>query len=280
MSAHAHPTRRRNLRPGLAVFLMTTMTLVVTPAQAQRQGLPWPLLLQRGLEILHWSHLSDRQEVQWGRQMHQYLLAREFLVHNDPELQRYVTEIGQRLVAVSERPHLPYEFTVIRSPQVNAFATMGGFVYVTTGLLKSVEHEAQLAGVLGHEIGHIAHRHLVRQLQQLAIAQGIGTLVGTDSNHLYAVVMELVLRRPRSREQELEADRSSLKYLIAAGYDPRGLVEFLAKLQTQGSPPAFLSTHPAPQTRIMALQAAMPTHPSGGGTDPHAYRQRVLSRLP
>jgi predicted Zn-dependent protease len=262
------------------LLLVLSLGLVVAPVQAQRSGVPWPVLLQRGLEILQWSNLSDRQEVQLGQQIHQQLLSREFQVHNDPDLQQYITEIGQRLVGVSERPNLPYEFTLVRSPQVNAFATMGGFVYVTTGLLKSVDNEAQLAGVIGHEIGHITNRHVVRQLQQLAVAQGISTLLGTDGSRLNAVVIELALRRPRSREHELEADRSGLNYLLRSGYDARGLLEFLAKLQGQGTPPTFLSTHPAPQTRIVALREQMPANSSGGGTDPQAYRQRVLSRLP
>ncbi len=263
----------------VSVFVLS-LVLVVTPAQAQRQGIPWPVLLQRGLEILQWSQLSDRQEVHLGQQIHQHLLAREFVAHADPEVQRYVTEIGQRLVAVSERPHLPYEFTVVRSPQVNAFATMGGFVYVTTGLLKTVANEAQLAGVLGHEIAHVAQRHLVRQWQELAVAQGLSTLLGTDGSRLNALVVELALRRPRSREQELAADRGSLNYLLRTGYDPRGLLEFLTKLQSQGSPPAFLSTHPAPQTRLLALRQHLPAQASGTGTDPQTYRQRVLDRLP
>lgn len=262
------------------LLLVLSLGLVVAPVQAQRSGVPWPVLLQRGLEILQWSNLSDRQEVQLGQQIHQQLLSREFQVHNDPDLQQYITEIGQRLVGVSERPNLPYEFTLVRSPQVNAFATMGGFVYVTTGLLKNVDNEAQLAGVIGHEIGHITNRHVVRQLQQLAVAQGISTLLGTDGSRLNAVVIELALRRPRSREHELEADRSGLNYLLRSGYDARGLLEFLAKLQGQGTPPTFLSTHPAPQTRIVALREQMPANSSGGGTDPQAYRQRVLSRLP
>lgn len=256
-----------------------TILFTVAPGYAQRSGVPWPVLLQRGLEIIQWSNLSDRQEVQLGQQIHRQLLAQEFQVHHDPELQRYLTEIGQRLVAVSERPNLPYEFTLVRSPQVNAFATMGGFVYVTTGLLRSVEHEAQLAGVIGHEIGHITNRHVVRQLQQLAIAQGISTLLGTDGSRLNAVVIELALRRPRSREHELEADRSGLTYLLRSGYDGRGLLEFLTKLQGQGSPPTFLSTHPAPQARVIALREQLPPNSSGTGTDTQAYRQRVLSRL-
>ncbi|MEN9215250.1 MAG: M48 family metallopeptidase [Gloeomargarita sp. DG02_4_bins_56] len=273
--------KRWSKRWGAFVALVTlTLVGVVAPVQAQRSGVPWPVLLQRGIEIFQWSHLSDRQEVQLGQQIHQQLLAQEFQVHNDPELQRYVTEIGQRLVSVSERPGLPFEFTVVRSPQVNAFATMGGFVYVTTGLLRSADNESQLAGVIGHEIGHITNRHVVRQLQQLAIAQGVSTLLGTDGSRLQAVVIELVLRRPRSREQEFEADRSGLNYLVRAGYDGRGLSEFLAKLQGQGNLPTFLSTHPAPQARIAALRQQMPAQPTGAGTDSQAYRQRVLSRLP
>ncbi|MEN9208319.1 MAG: M48 family metallopeptidase [Gloeomargarita sp. GMQP_bins_120] len=249
------------------------------PVWAQRRSLPWPVLLQRGIQIFQWSNLSDRQEVQLGRQIHQQLLTREFQVHPDPELQRYVAAVGQRLAQVSDRPNLPYEFTVVRSPQVNAFATLGGFVYVTTGLLRAADNEAQLAGVLAHEIGHIVHRHLVQQLRELAIAQGVSTLLGVDGSQLTPVLMELTLRRPRSRQHELEADASALQYLLRAGYDGRGLPEFLAKLQ--GYPPAlaFLSTHPAPATRIAALERALPPNSQGEGTDPNPYRQRVLSRL-
>ncbi|MCS7030406.1 MAG: M48 family metallopeptidase [Gloeomargarita sp. SKYG116] len=253
---------------------------VVWPVQAQRsRGVPWPVLLQRGIEILQWSNLSDRQEVQLGRQIHQQLLTQEFQVYPDPELQRYVATIGQRLASVSDRPNLPYEFTVVRSSQVNAFATLGGFVYVTTGLLRAADNEAQLAGVLGHEIGHIVHRHLVQQLREVAIAQGVSALLGTDGSQLNALLIELALRRPRSRQHEFEADASALQYLLRAGYDGRGLPEFLGKLR--GYPPAlaFLSTHPAPETRIAALQRLLPPNLSGDGMDATLYRQRVLSRL-
>ncbi|NJN86583.1 MAG: M48 family metalloprotease, partial [Leptolyngbyaceae cyanobacterium SL_7_1] len=164
--------------------------------------------------------------------------------------------------------------------RVNAFATMGGFVYVTTGLIRTADNEAQLASVIGHEIGHIAGRHAVEQMRETAIAQGVATAAGLDRNVAVAIGVELALRRPNSRQDELEADQLGLSNLIRAGYAPSGTVGFMQKLLNQSSVPAFLSTHPATADRITALNRMIDpaTANVGDGLDNAAYRSRI-SRL-
>lgn len=246
----------------------------------QSVALPWTDLLRRGVEIYQWSSLTDAQEVRLGQSIHRQLIGQEFAVYPDAVLTDYVTQVGERLVAGTSR-NLPYTFTVIRSPQVNAFATMGGFVYVTTGLLGQARNEAELAGVIGHEIGHITGRHVVKQMQQMAVAQGIATAAGLDSNRLTGLGLELALRRPRSREAELDADRRALRYVLAAGYDPSGLLNFIRGLAGRPAPPSFLSTHPAPQERLTALAEQVPPQTEPGlGLDEIAYRLAVQNRLP
>src|ERR671913_61675 len=108
------------------------------------------------------SLMSEAQEVSLGQENHPQILA-EMGQYNDPELQRYVSDIGVKLAKTSERPNLPWTFTVVDQPVVNAFAVPGGFIYITRGILAYLDNEAQLVGVLGHEIGHITARHSAQQ---------------------------------------------------------------------------------------------------------------------
>lgn len=211
-------------------------------------------LLFRGAQIVQLYNISDREEVQLGRQINEQLIGQQFQLYNNPSANRYVDRIGQRLAENSTRPDIPYTFQVVRDDSVNAFATAGGFVYVTTGLLNAVDNEAQLAAVLAHEIGHIAERHTIEQMQQTAIAQGVATAAGVDSNALVQIGVELALNRPRSREAEYEADRLAVENLARTGYPQVATINFLEKLRNQSSPPTFLSTHPATGDRIDRLK--------------------------
>jgi predicted Zn-dependent protease len=151
----------------------------------------------------------------------------------------------------STRPDLFYTLQVLQDENINAFATAGGFVYVTTGLLNAVDNEAQLAAVIAHEIGQ---RHTIDQMQQTAIAQGVATAAGVDSSTLVQIGVELALNRPRSREAEYEADRLAVQNLARTNYPQVAMINFLEKLRSQSSPPTFLSTHPATGDRIARLQ--------------------------
>lgn len=234
-------------------------------------------LLRQGVQVIQLSNISDRQEVEIGKQINQQLVSSEVKLYRNQEVNRYVNEIGQRLAATSDRPNLPYTFQVVDDDAVNAFATAGGFVYVNTGLLKRADNEAELASVIAHEIGHITGRHLVEQMRRTAIAQGISQAAGLDSNAAVQIGVELALRRPRSRQAELEADRSGLRNLGRAGYAQSAMVSFMKKLLGSGSPPEFLSTHPATSERIAALQRAIDPQRAnvGRGLDNTAYKAQI-----
>jgi predicted Zn-dependent protease len=234
-------------------------------------------LLLRGVQIIQLSTLSDRQEVALGKQINDQLVSNDVKLYTDRAVNSYVNEIGQTLVPYSERSNLPYTFQVVDNDQINAFATMGGYVYVTTGLMKAADNEAQLASVIGHEIGHIASRHALEQMREMALAQGVISAAGIDRNAAVNIGVELALRRPNSRQDEFEADQRGLTMLQQSGYAPRAMVDFMQKLLNQRSVPTFLSTHPAVSARIDALNRAIDpaTASTGAGLDSSAYRSRI-----
>lgn len=268
---------RRRWFYGLISMLVTLGIVVGTPQSGQ--ALPWVDLLLRGIQVVQLSSLSDNQEVSLGRQIDEQLKSQEFKMYSNSSITSYVSQIGQRLVPYSDRPNLPYVFQVVDDDAVNAFATMGGYVYVTTGLLKTADNEAELASVIGHEIGHIAARHAVEQLREGALAQGLLTAAGLDRNAAVNLGVEFALRRPHSRQDELEADRKGLASIQSAGYAPGAMVSFLQKLLSRSSTPSFLSTHPATSTRIRALEQLInpATAGVGDGLDAASYESRMRS---
>ena len=238
---------------------LTSMMLVlgigvatVQPAQAVFN---WLDLLMQGVQVYQLSNMSDSQEVDLGRGINDRLVrSGQVRIYNDPGLTAYVDDIGQAMAAVSDRPNIPYTFQVVDDDAVNAFATMGGYVYVTTGLMAAADNEAELAGVIGHEIGHIAGGHAREQMRQAAIAQGITGVLGVERDRLVNIGTQIALQLPASRSAEYEADRHGFYSMGRAGYDQTGMVTFMQKLVRQGSPPEFLSTHPDARNRVNSLQ--------------------------
>jgi predicted Zn-dependent protease len=268
--------RRRWFYPLVSVVVALSLCLI-TPMPGKAFDF-LPLLLQ-GVQVLQLSSISDRQEVELGKQMNQELQSGEVRLSQNPELIHYVEKIGQRLAANSDRPNLPYTFQVVEDDAVNAFATLGGFVYVNKGLLKTADNEAELASVLAHEIGHIGGRHLVKQMQQKALASGLATAAGLDSNQAVGLGVQLALNLPRSRQDEFNADQRGLRTLSRTGYAQSGMVSFMQKLLKNGSSPTFLSTHPATGDRINALKNSINSQPSNGrdGLDNNTYKANLRS---
>lgn len=264
-------SRRRWFYPLLSV--MVASGLILSPMSNSAQALPWERLFFQGIQLFQLSNISDRQEVQLGKQINDQLVGSQVRLYRNARINKYVDQVGQRLAAVSDRPDIPYTFQVVRDDSVNAFATMGGYVYVTTGLLAAVDNEAQLASVLAHEIAHITDRDALKQMRQAALTRGIATAAGVDTNRLVNLGVEFALSRPRSRSDELEADQKSLQMLTRAGYPPSAFIAFLEKLLDQPSPPSFLSTHPATRDRISAIQKMInPSNANTGyGLDEQAY---------
>lgn len=204
--------------------------------------------------------MSEAEEIAIGRQGDADI-RREMGVYRDEELQRYVSGIGERLAAASHRPGLPWSFTVLDSPAVNAFALPGGYVYVTRGLLSHLGDEAELAGVLGHEVGHVTARHASQQYTRSA-GGSLGVLlasifipgVAPFSDLASAGLGTLFLKY--GRDDELESDRLGMEYASKAGWDPEAVPRFLTTLSrldalsTRGIP-NWLSTHPDPGSRVV-----------------------------
>jgi predicted Zn-dependent protease len=237
------------------------------------------------------SLMSEAQEVQLGQEM-DVQVKREMGVYEDAELQRYVSEIGMRLARASERPNLPWAFTVIDEPAVNAFALPGGKIYLTRGILPFLHNEEQMAGVLGHEIGHVTARHSAQQYTQ-ATSAGLGlTLLSifVPEARPFQGVAETavgVLFLKYGRDDELQADRLGAEYTAKTGWDPRGVAGMLRTLQrldvasgSRKGVPNWLSTHPAPGDRVEKVLAYIEQNPvavgtSSRGTDEAAYLRHI-----
>lgn len=275
----SHRSYRRWIYP-LISALVALGLVVGTPHPSSAFNLRE--LIVPGIQVLQLSTMSDRQEVELGKQINQQILSSDgFTLYRNRQVNEYVKQLGQELVAYSDRPDLPFTFQVVQDQSVNAFATMGGFVYVTTGLLKAVDNEAQLAGVMAHEIGHIVRKHSIQQMRETIVARGLAGAAGIDRNIAVQLGVELALRLPRSRSHEYEADRNALDTMMEAGYAPVGLIQFFEKLLDKPSPPTFLSTHPASRDRINALQQMIPAGQarSGEGLSESEYRSQIQPLL-
>ncbi|WP_293152983.1 MULTISPECIES: M48 family metallopeptidase [unclassified Microcoleus] len=274
-------TCRRSCGRGIYLFLSVIVAAgicVISPQPTQAFSLPE--LIMRGIQVIQLSNMSDRQEVAVGRQINQQLVNREFRVDRDRATTAYINRIGQRLAQESDRPDIPYTFQVIDDNNINAFATMGGFVYVNKGLMAAADNEAELASVIAHEIGHISARHSIKQMRQMAIASGVASATGLSGSRAVQIGVELALRRPHSRQAEYEADQLGLQTMGRSGYAQSGMVDFMKKLLNKPSPPSILSTHPATSDRIAAISQAMdPDLASGEGLNNAAYKLEMRRLL-
>jgi predicted Zn-dependent protease len=205
------------------------------------------------------SLLSEAEEAAIGQQQDAEI-RREMGVYNDRALEQYVNEIGQELARNSHRPNLPWTFTIVDSPAINAFALPGGYIYLTRGLLAYLDDESELAGVLGHEIGHVTARHAAqaytRQVQANLGLTILSIFVPSTRpfTDLGASGLGVLFLR-NGREAELEADRLGVEYGSGAGYDPAGVPRFLSTLArvnalSDRGVPNWLSTHPDPGSRV------------------------------
>ena len=175
-------------------------------------------------------------ERETGQEMHDKLIS-EGAAYDDPELQAYVEKIGERLVAHSDMPDLDFTFTVIDAPEINAYATPGGFVYVNRGLIAYLNSEEQLAGVLGHEIAHVTARHHARRKTAGVTSKVLSTTayVITGSSAIYEAsnMYGAELISGYGRDMELEADGLGAEYMYRAGYDPEALLDVIGVLKNQ-----------------------------------------------
>jgi predicted Zn-dependent protease len=272
-----------SLLPALA--LAPACTRVVNPATGQTE----------------FTAMSPAQERQVGSEQHPQVMAEFGGAYQDPALQAYVSRIGDELAAVSELPDLEFTFTLLNSDVVNAFALPGGYVYVTRGLLALADNEAELAGVMAHEIGHVTARHSAQRYSRGVLAQGgvaIGSiLAGILGGGMAAQAVQEAggvgaeaYLAGYSRDQEFQADELGVRYLARAGYDPRAMSSFLEKLgqndalarrladREDAPDPAssWFATHPRTPDRVLrAVEQASAATPGEGRIE----RERYLAEI-
>jgi len=235
------------------------------------------------------SLVSEQQEIQMGQQGAQQV-AQEVGLIKDQALQNYVQSVGSAIAAKSERPNLPWTFRAVDDPSPNAFALPGGYIFVTRGLLDLMNNEAELASVLGHEIGHVTARHSVHQMSQQQLAQlalGVGAILSPTVAQLGEVASQGLglLFLKYSRDDESQADDLGFRYALNQGYDVRYMDDVFRSLQrieesSKQSPlPTWLQTHPGEADRIQAIDKKLaqlqPNQLANAKVNAQQYLQRV-----
>lgn len=239
---------------------------------------------------------SENSELEMGRANHPKIIA-EYGRYEDEAIQAYVQSVGDKLATISHRTDLVYRFTVLDSPVINAFALPGGYVYITRGLMAYLNSEAELAAVLGHEIGHVTARHGVRQ-QSAAQAANLGYTLGaillpqlrtTGVQNVYNMLGGALLSG-YGREHELEADRLGAEYLAKSGYDPDAMIEVIRVLKDQEVFAAaeakklgqdyqgyhgLFASHPDNDTRLQQVVGEAEKYAHNGHVAKQAYLQKV-----
>ncbi|MDQ3697183.1 MAG: M48 family metallopeptidase [Gemmatimonadota bacterium] len=242
--------------------------------------------------------VSTQQEVELGTNYAQQINAQLPLVR-DPEVNRYITLLGDSIASLSDERNLDWHFYVVDSKEVNAFAVPGGFIYINRGLIERADNLAQIAGVLGHEIAHVTERHSIDQMQKAQTAnigvtlacvltrvcdsQATGALINVAGGAVFARF---------SREAEEESDQKAVEYVVRANISPNGIPQMFEKLlaerrQRPGGVEAWFATHPLEEDRITATRSYIaridPAILQGLTTDSpnfQAFKQRVLSLPP
>jgi predicted Zn-dependent protease len=241
--------------------------------------------------------ISTQQEVQMGTSYAQQINDQLPIIH-DPEINRYINVLGDSIAKLSDDRNLEWHFFVVDSKEVNAFAVPGGFIYVNRGLIERADKLDQLAGVLGHEIGHVTHRHTVKMMekeQAANIGLGLGCILTKVCNQATGALINVAggaVFASFSRQDEAEADAAGITHVMRAGIDPRGIPEMFQKLleERQRKPAgvdAWFQTHPLEEDRIAATEAII------NRVDPvilnsltqdsknfHAFKDRVASLPP
>jgi predicted Zn-dependent protease len=200
----------------------------------------------------------------------------------DADLQKYINLVGNVVARNSLRPAIPYAFVVVDSPLQNAFSCPGGIIFISSGLLKSIRDEAQLAGILAHEVAHVGHKHALQSIQRARFFQGVGKITsatmkgekGKEFENMIGSLQNTLFDKGLDQNMEFEADKSAMETAYRTGYDPEGIIEVLRELkkiearsQKQGS---WFSTHPPLSERIRRCEAEMSQYPDS----------KSLARLP
>lgn len=242
----------------LAVTLAGCAGRAPQPLQPGREAFP---------EASGFNSFSVEQEIQLGQQAAAEVERELPILPESHEVSKYVRAIGEKLAAQVPEPKYPYRFKVVNQKEINAFALPGGPTYVNLGLIQAADNEAELAGVMAHEISHVYMRHATRQASKQMIAQVpaaiLGGLLGQGTGgQLARLGLQFGLGSvflKYSRDAEREADRVGAKIMYEAGYDPQGMVSFFQKLEEEGGSrgPEFLASHPNPGNRAKEVAEAI-----------------------
>jgi predicted Zn-dependent protease len=217
--------------------------------------------------------VSEQQELEMGAQFATEL-DHELAYIEDPEIVGYIDRLGQSIARASQRSNIAYRFRVVNTDEVNAFAVPGGYLFVNRGLIEAADTECELAGVLGHEIGHVVGRHSARQItQQYGVSAVAGLLLGQNPSMLAQLTAQVVSTGAimrYSREMESEADTYGVQELYDAGIDPSGLATFFDKLEAMhgaggGKLEQFFSTQPDPGARAVVVRGQVSNLPAKPG---------------
>lgn len=221
--------------------------------------------------------IAPQQEIALGLQALPQMLAQYGGEHPDRQAQALVDQIGHRIVERSDasKTDWQFDFHLLADPRtINAFALPGGQVFITTALLQKLQSEGQLAGVLGHEIGHVVARHSAQRIAKQQLTQGITGAVlvaaGGGSEARLAQMIGDMVNMKYGREDELQSDTLGVRFMSQAGYDPRSMIgvqEILAAESGDATPPEMFSTHPSAPNRIQTIQAAIEQQFPGGVPD-------------
>ncbi len=257
-------------------------------------------IVNQGAKVFNASNIGLDEEIQFGENMSAVLLGTRPL-YDDKALNQYVSQVGSWLALNSSRPELPWHFGVINSSAINAFAAPGGFVFITSGMLRQLNNEAQLAAVLAHEIIHVSKQHHLNAIKseayRSAVTQSLfisaeayqGNTNASDKDKQYRFWAQKVTGMAQDlyskgldREDELQADALALMLLAKSGYDPYALVDNLQLLDAIAADDSALAlmyqTHPTPEQRLFAIEAELTKLPYGSGKDSGTGSGKLLAQ--
>lgn len=250
---------KRNVRGGLLIaLLLATFALFKYYSNSQYNEITG--------ETQHVS-INPDQEIALGLHSFPSMVEQYGGLHSDAEAQKFVKAIGQKIVQNSDALQTPYQydFHLLNHPEiVNAFALPGGQVFITLGLLNRLETEDQLAGIFGHEIGHVVARHGAERIAKQELTEGLtGAAVVASGDYSTAQAAQMianVVNMSYGRDQELQSDDLGVRFMIQAGYNPEALIEVMKILDEASggqSQPEFMSTHPSPENRVQRIRDAI-----------------------
>lgn len=248
----------------LAALTLLALSTVAFAADVTDTQCRWRLRASAG-DPRAYSQSDVEQELEFGREIAARILGRHKL-HNDRALQRYVSRVGTLVARNGSRPELAFRFAVIESDVVNAYSTPGGYVFVTTAALRQMKSEAELAGVLAHEIAHVCERHIVRDLEirgrENAGVTSLAALIGGAGDAARVAfaravdrAVDILFRDGYSRDQERQSDEDAVYFTLMAGYDPNGLVTLFQRISE--SKPKVGKSYPSYDERLNLLQSAI-----------------------